>query len=198
MKLSFSINNQTAARCGTGRLNYEEAHAMQSVRLHRFRLLTMHRANRQALLVVCEGPLLSLRVRSASARAKDEEEAMTCSCVLCGQILQGPAVILTTPAFHGEEPETLKAALDLQEFDLLANVVSEHIGTHHAVEAEKMVSAAHLAGKMFAMQYGHSTQDPSFEPSRLVWCDLISETLNSFAWPYAAAEASATGAEVSE
>jgi hypothetical protein len=89
---------------------------------------------------------------------------MIAACEICGELLTGrptgPALVPTT--------DEQRAAVDLQEFDLLASAVANHMSLRHEPHGMNMMACANLAAKVYAMTQARSS-DERFETLRDSW-----------------------------
>ena len=102
---------------------------------------------------------------------------MICVCQICNELLHAREV--STPSIKpGAGQQTIgsdadpalvaRAQLDLQNFDLLAQVMYKHIAERHREHAEQMTAVMHLAAKVYAMTHAASSR-PEFEILREGW-----------------------------
>lgn len=130
---------------------------------------------------------------------------MTCYCQLCGAVIIGREALATlaiqrtqngrqaTPAELEEFQRQTEAARDVQNFDLLAASLGQHIMEAHRNEALNMTACANLASKVYAMTQAEST-DQKFAELRAAWRKGIMQAMFPLAYEADAAGAAPSGA----
>ena len=94
---------------------------------------------------------------------------MTSTCQLCGLVITGREVAY----LHTVVPQPTPEEQELQNFDLLAAAMLNHLGTSHQREAGAGIMAvAHLASKVYAMTLADSTM-PRFRLLVKAWRTAI-------------------------
>ena len=96
---------------------------------------------------------------------------MSAACELCGELVFSGKKFATVLDFETQ------AKYDLQEFDLLAASMSQHL-FKHPQEHREMMAVMALAGKVYAMKWGASTITPNFERLRESWRAGIFDALD--------------------
>jgi hypothetical protein len=91
------------------------------------------------------------------------EKEMIAACQICGQLLAGKSIVTELPV-----SEKARAALDLQQFDLLAAEVAKHLMIHHRDQAYELTAFTNLAGKVYAMTQVESSEE-NFDLMRASW-----------------------------
>jgi len=116
---------------------------------------------------------------------------MSAACELCGELVFSGKKFATVLDFE------MQAKYDLQEYDLLAASMSQHLFKHPREHREMMAVMA-LAGKLYAMKWGASTITPNFERLRESWRAGIFDALKKTIQPAAASPAEASDSSEGE
>lgn len=115
---------------------------------------------------------------------------MIATCEICGQIIRGREVPLMIIGSDVEEHRAMKAGSELQDFDLLAAAVANHLMNFHPQHAAEMAAIQFLAAKVYAMTWAHdhTINENTFNKLRDSWKTGIMHGLFPQAYADAASE----------
>ena len=91
---------------------------------------------------------------------------MIALCGVCREIVRAAEVM--TRILPGAETDEQRAQRELQDFDLLAGAMAEHLNQRHQQHAMEMTAMMFLAGKAYAMRWAESTE-PRMALMRDAW-----------------------------
>ena len=115
---------------------------------------------------------------------------MTAKCQLCGAVVRAEtAGMILNP---GSDPAAAAAIAEISLFDLLAGRMSQHMERHAEQNAE-MIAVMHLAGKVYAMTFAESPEEPEYSKLREAWRTGILQMMASTTMPIAIYDDAAEG-----